>query len=60
MPQFTREQLVAIVRLLAGIGIFLLMLAFMRSCLSPPLLPTQKAAPPVDAPQPSSDRPTPY
>lgn len=35
----TRAQLSAIVRLLAGIGILLLMLAFLRACLSPPPLP---------------------
>jgi hypothetical protein len=37
-----REQLSAIVRLLVGIGIFMLMLAFMRACFSPPQLPPPK------------------
>jgi len=37
-----RQQLSAIVRLLVGIGLLLLMLAFMRACLSPPQLPPPK------------------
>lgn len=35
-----RAQLVIMVRLLIGIGILLLMLAFLRACFSPPMLPT--------------------
>lgn len=37
-----RHQLTVIVRLLVGIGMFLLMLAFMRACFSPPQLPPPK------------------
>ena len=55
-----RDALVAMFRLLAGLGILLLMLSFMRACFSPPLLPSQKPAPPVDAPAPSADRPGKY
>lgn len=58
-----RERLTAIVRLLAGIGILLLMLAFLRACLSPPPLPavppatmTPSALPP---PYPGEARPGP-
>lgn len=43
----SREQLTAIVRLLAGIGILLLMLVFMRACFSPP--PPPKMPMPADA-----------
>ena len=38
-----RRQLVAIVRVLAGIGILLLMLAFLRACFSPPQIPARPA-----------------
>lgn len=38
----TRQQLSAIVRLLVGIGILFLMLAFIRACFSPPQLPPPK------------------
>ncbi len=55
-----RDALVALFRLLAGIGILLLMLSFVRACFSPPRLPAQKAPPPVDAPAPSTDRPGKY
>lgn len=37
-----RETLTAIVRVLAAIGIFLLMLVFLRACFSPPALPERK------------------
>lgn len=47
----TRKQLSAIVRVLIGIGLFLVMLAFLRACLSPPALPPQKTG----APSPESD-----
>lgn len=42
----TRNQLSAVVRVLIGIGLFLVMLAFLRACLSPPALPLQKAGAP--------------
>lgn len=45
----TREQLTATFRVLAGIGILLLMLAFLRACLSPPPLPTPKPPSPAAA-----------
>lgn len=60
MAQFSRTQLVAIVRLLAGIGLLLLLLAFLRACFSPPMLPVPKAPVTEETPRPSADRPTPY
>ena len=38
----TREQLSALSRLLAGIGVLLLVLAFLRACASPPQLPGER------------------
>ena len=42
MTRLNRRQLSAIVRVLVGIGLFLVMLAFLRACLSPPQLPPPK------------------
>lgn len=53
-----REQLTAIFRLLAGIGLLLLMLTFLRACLSPPMLPPDKPLP--DAPVSSGMYPERY
>lgn len=46
----TRAQLSAIVRLLAGIGILLLMLAFLRACLSPPQITGTRTLPAQETP----------
>ncbi|MFZ5698279.1 MAG: hypothetical protein ACOY9J_06100 [Pseudomonadota bacterium] len=45
-----RKQLTTVVRLLTVIGILLLMLVFLRACLSPPPLPTPKTSASPDAP----------
>ncbi len=45
-----REQLTTVVRLLTVIGILLVMLVFLRACLSPPALPTPKTSASPDAP----------
>lgn len=55
-----RDQVVAWFRLLVGVGIFLLMLAFLRACFSPPMLPSERPPAPVDAPRSSGDMPTRY
>lgn len=58
-----RDRLVAVFRLLAGIGILLLMLAFLRACFSPPMLPAPKLpteSAPVTAPTGSGTLPGRY
>jgi hypothetical protein len=44
-----REKLTAVFRLLASIGILLVMIAFLRACLSPPQLPAQRMPAPSAA-----------
>ena len=58
-----REHLVAMFRLLMGVGILLLMLAFLRACFSPPMLPAPKLpteSAPVTAPTGSGTLPGRY
>lgn len=51
-----REEMVALFRLLVGIGILLLMLAFLRACLSPPMIPPQGLPTTNSPPAAPSDR----
>jgi hypothetical protein len=37
-----RNELVALFRLLAGLGLLLLGLAFLRACFSPPMIPPKE------------------
>lgn len=55
----TREQLSAIVRVLVGVGMLLLLVVFLRACLSPPPLPATRAVHP-DAPSGSGTLPARY
>ncbi|MFZ5723496.1 MAG: hypothetical protein ACOY33_07525 [Pseudomonadota bacterium] len=51
-----RERLTAVFRLLAGIGILLLLLVFLRACLSPPMLPPKGLPTPDSPPAAPPDR----
>jgi len=51
-----REEMVALFRLLVGIGILLLMLAFLRACLSPPMIPPKELPTSSSPPSGRSDR----
>lgn len=55
-----REHLAALARLMTGIGLLLLMLVFLRACLSPPPLPDGRYPAPQGGPPESSALPSRY